>query len=73
MFPRGITGGTEIDCPHCNTLLTVPVNDPNGEESYQCCNCQKGIMVNWATGRISMPVDVTITLSFQDATKDAKR
>ncbi len=72
-FPGGLTGETEISCPHCDALLTVPVNDPNGEESYQCCECQKGIMVNWASGQISTPADVTITLSFQDATKDAKR
>lgn len=71
-FPGGLTGETEIACPHCSTLLTVPVNDPNGEESYQCCKCQKGFMVDWANGEISMPVDVTITLSFQDAAKDAK-
>jgi DNA-directed RNA polymerase subunit RPC12/RpoP len=72
-FPGSLTGETEISCPHCNTLLTVPVNDPNGQESYQCCKCQKGFMVDWASGQISMPVDVTITLSFQDAAKDAKR
>ena len=72
-FPGSLTGETEISCPHCNTLLTVPVNDPNGEESYQCCKCQKGFMVDWASGQTSMPVDVTITLSFQDATKDPKR
>jgi hypothetical protein len=35
-FPGGLTGETEISCPHCNALLTVPVNDPNGQESYQC-------------------------------------
>ena len=72
-FPGGLTGETEIACPHCNTLLTVSVNDPNGQESYQCCECQKGFMVDWASGQISMPVDVTITLSFPDETKDAKR
>ena len=47
-FPGGLSGETEIACPHCHMLLTVPVNDPNGEESYQCCKCQKGFVVDWA-------------------------
>ena len=47
-FPGSLTGKTEIECPHCKTLLTVPVNDPNGEESYQCCKCHKSFMVDWA-------------------------
>jgi hypothetical protein len=72
-FPGGLTGETEIFCPLCNALLTVPVNDPNGQESYQCCKCQKGITVNWATGKISMPVDGTIPRMLQEQTKDAKR
>ena len=38
-FPGGVTGETELDCPYCGELLTVPVNDPMGEESYQCCEC----------------------------------
>ena len=45
-FPGGITGETEIGCPHCNTLLTVPVSDTNSQESYQCCNCQKSFMAD---------------------------
>ena len=71
-FPGGITGETEIDCPHCNTLLTVPVNDPTGEESYQCCKCQQGFTVDWASGQVSTPANFTITLTFKDDTKDAK-
>jgi DNA-directed RNA polymerase subunit RPC12/RpoP len=72
-FPGSLTGEKEIDCPHCTTLLKVPVNDPNGEESYQCCECQKGFVVDWASGRITAPADITITLAFKDANKDAKR
>jgi hypothetical protein len=29
-FPGAITGETEVTCPHCNELLTVPVDDPMG-------------------------------------------
>ena len=45
--PGGLTGETEIDCPHCDTLLTVPIDDPNGEESYQCYNCRTVFVVDW--------------------------
>ena len=71
-FPGGLTGETEISCPHCDALLTVPVNDPNGEESYQCCKCQKGFVVDWASGQVTTPANVTISLAFEDKNKDAK-
>jgi hypothetical protein len=32
-FPGAVSGSTESDCPHCGELLTVPVDDPIGEES----------------------------------------
>ena len=51
-FPGAMTGATEIDCPHCNNLLTVPVNDPMGEESYQCCECGGEFEVNWGEGQL---------------------
>ena len=38
-FPGAVTGSTEVECPHCGELLTVPVNDPMVEESYQCGEC----------------------------------
>ncbi|MEO2047809.1 MAG: hypothetical protein ABGX16_14700, partial [Pirellulales bacterium] len=38
-FPGAVTGSTDVECPHCGELLTVPVDDPMGEESYQCCEC----------------------------------
>ncbi len=47
-FPGGLTGETEISCPHCKALQTVLVADPNGRESYQCCQCQKGFVVDWS-------------------------
>ena len=72
-FPGGLTGETEIRCPLCKTLLTVPVNDPLGEESYQCCKCHKGFVVNWASGQVTASANMTISLTFQDRNKDAKR
>jgi hypothetical protein len=71
-FPGSLTGETEIACPHCRTLLTVPVNDSTGEESYQCCKCQKGFVVDWASGQVTTPANVTISLAFEDKNKDAK-
>jgi DNA-directed RNA polymerase subunit RPC12/RpoP len=72
-FPGGLTGETEISCPHCKTLLTVPVNDPTDEESYQCCKCQKGFVVDWASGQVTTPANVTISLAFEDKNKDARQ
>ncbi len=50
-FPGGITGETEIECPYCKRLLTVSVDDPLGEESYQCCNCSGVFEVDWGEGQ----------------------
>ena len=72
-FPGGLTGETEISCPHCKTLLTVPVNDPNGEEAYQYFQCQKSFVVDWPNGQLTIPTNVTISLNLQDENKDAKR
>ncbi len=52
VFPRRLTGDTQNSRMHCDALITVPINDPNGEESYQCCQCQKGFVVDWAGWRI---------------------
>lgn len=51
-FPGAVTGETEIYCPHCNELLAVPVNDPMGQESYQCCKCGGVFDVNWGEGSV---------------------
>ena len=45
-FPGAVTGSTEVECPHCDELLTVQVDDPMGEESYQCCEFD----VDWSEG-----------------------
>ena len=52
-FPGAVTGSTEVECPHCGELLTVPVNDPMGEESYQCCKCGGVFDADWGEGTIS--------------------
>ena len=51
-FPGAVTGETEIQCPYCQKLLTVPVNDPLGEESYACCECGGVFNVDWAEGSV---------------------
>jgi hypothetical protein len=52
-FPGGLTGETEISCPHCDALLTVPVNDPTGEESYQSCKHQGSFVGDLASGQVA--------------------
>jgi len=49
-FPGAVTGETEIECPYCQELLTVAVNDPMGEEVYQCCECTGTFEVDWGEG-----------------------
>ena len=51
-YPGAVTGSTEVECPHCDELLTVPVDDPMGEESYQCCECGGGFDVDWGSGEV---------------------
>ena len=52
-FPGAVTGSTEVEFPHCGELLTVRVNDPMGEESYQCCKCSGVFDADWGKGTIS--------------------
>jgi hypothetical protein len=52
-FPGAVTGSTEVECPHCGELLTVPVNDPLGEESYQCCKYAGQFAVDWVKQTVS--------------------
>jgi DNA-directed RNA polymerase subunit RPC12/RpoP len=46
-FPGAISGEAEVYCPHCNALLTVPVDDPMGTQRYSCAACRKAFVVNW--------------------------
>ena len=52
-FPGAVTGSTEVECPHCGELLTVNVDDPMGEQSYQCCECGGGFDVDWGEETMS--------------------
>ncbi len=52
-FPGAVTGATEINCPYCRELLTVPVDDPMGEESYQCRQCSGAFEVDWGERKVS--------------------
>jgi len=52
-FPGAVTGTTELECPHCQELLSVTVDDPMGEESYQCCDCGGSFDVDWGQGQVS--------------------
>jgi len=46
-FPGAISGEAEVNCPHCSALLTVPVDDPMGSQTYRCSECQTVFKVNW--------------------------
>jgi DNA-directed RNA polymerase subunit RPC12/RpoP len=46
-FPGAATGEAEINCPHCSELVTVPVDDPMGDQSYQCSKCGGAFDVVW--------------------------
>lgn len=44
-----ITGGSQqqVDCPECSTSQWVTMNNPNGEEIYVCCECNKRFYMDW--------------------------
>jgi len=49
-FEEAVTASTDVVCPHYGELLTVSVDDPMGEESYQCCECGGTFDVDWGEG-----------------------
>ena len=55
-FPGAITGETEFDCPYCGTQLTVSVEDPMGEVSFQCCECAGVFEVDFGEGVVRYEV-----------------
>ncbi len=57
-FPGALFGETEIECPHCGELLTVPVEDPLGQDSFRCCECQGAFDVDWGRGVLAPIVSV---------------
>ena len=47
-------GDRKLSTPrtHCDELLTIRVNDPMGEEVYQCAECAGTFEVNWGEGQV---------------------
>lgn len=43
-FPGAVTGSTEVTCPHCDCVLTIPVDDPMARKQFQCAECD-GIFI----------------------------
>ncbi len=39
-----------LECPHRGELLTVPVDDPMGQDTFQCCECGGEFDVDWGEG-----------------------
>ena len=58
-FPGAVTGQTELNCPYCDTLLTVPVEDPMGVDRFACNACAGEFEVNFGEGimRYDRPTD----------------
>ena len=56
-FPGAITGETEVDCLYCGTQLTVTVEDPMGEASFQCCECTGVFEVDFGKGVVRYEVE----------------
>jgi hypothetical protein len=53
-FPGVITGSTEINCPRCGELLTVPVDDPMGQDTFLCYQCNGAFAVDCDEGTITI-------------------
>ena len=53
-FPGAVTGSTEVECPHCGELLTVPVDDPMGQGTFQCCECDDVFDVDRCDGTVRL-------------------
>ena len=51
-FPVAVAGSTEVECPHCEEFLTVPVDDPMGQDTFQCSECGGNFDVDWGEGTI---------------------
>jgi hypothetical protein len=53
--PGGITGETDVDCPHCGVNLTVAVDDPGGNQAHAWCACSGMFAIDWADGTTRWP------------------
>ena len=47
---EGVDQRDQNRCDLTQELLTVAVNDPMGEEVYQCCECTGTFEVDWGEG-----------------------
>ena len=48
-FPNAVSGEAEVTCPRCGRLLTVPVDDPMGSQTYTCPECSSAFKVDWGS------------------------
>jgi len=46
------TNEAKLKCPYCDESLVLPVNEPFGEESYQCRECSGAFEVDWGEGQV---------------------
>jgi hypothetical protein len=65
-IPGGLPGEESLECPHCGEALTVSVDNPEGEESYQCCQCECYFDINWRSGQITYnPAEITLSIELE--------
>jgi transcription elongation factor Elf1 len=62
-FPGSLSGSRELNCPHCNALLTVTVNDAFGKEAHQCCDCSGQFVANWAEETVTPTINLSLEIS----------
>ena len=62
-FPGSLSGSREVNCPHCNALLTVTVNDAFGKEAYQCGDCSGHFVANWAEETVTPTINPSLDIS----------
>jgi len=51
-IPGSVTGSTEIKRPHSGAPLTARVNDPTGEDAYQCGEYSGTFEDDWGEGQV---------------------
>ena len=72
-FPGSLSGSREVNCPHCNVLLTVTVNDAFGEEAYQCGECNGKFVANWAEETVTPTINLSLEISVDYEEPDGER
>ncbi len=61
-FPGAVSGSTEVECPHSGELLTVLVDDPMGQATFQCCECDGRFDVDWGVGAVTPWLQLELTV-----------